>query len=735
MKRYIFFSAFLFLILPSRAVSEEEWRDSTATRLDEVVVSATRWKQNQRSIPQQVVRISKESVNLRQPQTTADLLSLSGQVFIQKSQLGGGSPMIRGFATHRLLYAVDGIRMNTAIFRAGNLQNVISLDPFALQSTEVRLGPGSVIYGSDAIGGVMSFQTLAPTLSATGVKATGNASLRYSSANNERTAHFDINVGGKRWAWLGSVSHFQFDDLLQGTNGPDDYLKPWIVETTAEGIDNVLPNPNPRRQSPSGYGQWNVMQKLRFAPSATWDLQYAFHHSQTTDYGRYDRHTRLRKGKPRYAEWNYGPQIWQMHQLTVSHDASNRFFDNVALRMAMQRFEESRIDRTLDKSIRTTQTEKVDAYSFNIDFTKQLSNHSLFYGLEGVRNDVKSSGKTTDIHTMAENTAASRYPQAKWTSLAAYAQTLIKLHNKLNMELGLRYNHFSMRADFNNFGITLPFPPDVSSCHGALSGGVGFVYLPSADSRITVQYSRAFRSPNVDDMGKLFDSVDKAVVVPNPNLHAEYANHFEIGAEQRIANWLTLGLTAFYTHLDNALVRRPYKWNGQDEIEYKGEMSQVLALQNAAWAEVYGAQLKVEAILPAGFAFKTYLNWQKGEEQLDDKTTSPLRHASPFFGTASLSYRHKALSLEAYTDFQARRNHEQLALEERSKVEIYALDGKGRPYSPAWLTLNLKGSYNVGCGFTLNLGIENITNKRYRPYSSGISGAARNIIIAASYKF
>ena len=104
-------------------------------------------------------------MRLHNPQTAADLLSVSGEVFIQKSQQGGGSPMIRGLATNRLLYTVDGVRMNTAIFRGGNIQNVISLDPLAMENVEVLFGPGAVIYGSDAIGGVMGFQTLIPELS------------------------------------------------------------------------------------------------------------------------------------------------------------------------------------------------------------------------------------------------------------------------------------------------------------------------------------------------------------------------------------------------------------------------------------------------------------------------------------------------------------------------------------------------------------------------------------------
>ena len=143
--------------------------------IDQVVISATRWNQSTSDIPSKIISISPQTAALQNPQTAADLLGASGKVFIQKSQQGGGSPMIRGFSTNRLLYTVDGIRMNTAIFRGGNLQNVISLDPFAMERTEVLFGPDAVIYGSDAIGGVMSFQTLVPEFSVNGTN--GKATL------------------------------------------------------------------------------------------------------------------------------------------------------------------------------------------------------------------------------------------------------------------------------------------------------------------------------------------------------------------------------------------------------------------------------------------------------------------------------------------------------------------------------------------------------------------------------
>ena len=192
MRKIIFYAV---VLLPFIGFTQTA-KDTVATELDEIVVSANRWKQNSKSIPQKISVITASKVALQNPQTAADLLTISGKVFMQKSQQGGGSPMIRGFATNRLLYAIDGIRMNAAIFRGGNIQNVISLDPFATESTEVLFGPGSVMYGSDAIGGVMSFQTLTPQFSSE-EKAfvTGSAVTRYSSANNEKTGHFDVNVG------------------------------------------------------------------------------------------------------------------------------------------------------------------------------------------------------------------------------------------------------------------------------------------------------------------------------------------------------------------------------------------------------------------------------------------------------------------------------------------------------------------------------------------------------------
>lgn len=706
--------------------------------LDEVVVSATRYLQNSSNIPVQIISISPEEVAFQNPQTAADALSISGKVFIQKSQQGGGSPMIRGFATNRLIYTVDGVRMNTAIFRGGNLQNVINLDPFAIEKTEVLFGPGSVIYGSDAIGGVMSFQTLTPQFSPTSntPHVKGKAITRYASANNEKTGHVDVCVGWKKWALISSFSSWDYDHLRQGSKGPDDYIKDYFVQRQ-NNLDVLIAQDNPLLQIPSGYSQFNMMQKVWFNPYKEWNLQYGFHYSTTSSYGRYDRHNRLKNGTARYGEWNYGPQQWLMNNLSASHQKNGGIYTQMTLRLAHQLFEESRINRSINSNLRTSNIEKVKAYSFNLDLTKNVRDYfTLFYGVEYVLNKVFSEGRITDLTTNVGQTGPARYPNANWTSAAVYVNSELLLSKDLSIQAGLRYNRFLLNADFTNNKDFYPFPfHEASLNNGSLTGSLGGVYRPTEKWIIKGSLGTAFRSPNVDDIGKVFDSEPGSLTIPNPNLQAEYAYNLDLGLAKVFGDLLKIELTTYYTSLQNALVRRNFQLNSQDSILYDGVMSQIQAIQNAAVAHVFGVQAGLEIKLPAGFTIFSDINYQSGKEAIDNGFMSPSRHAAPLFGLSRLRFRKNNLILEGNIRFQGERPFNKLALEERNKDEIYAKDSNGNNYAPAWYTLNLKILYRINDTFIISGGVENLTDQRYRPYSSGISGAGRNFILSFSAEF
>ncbi|MBK9591209.1 MAG: TonB-dependent receptor [Crocinitomicaceae bacterium] len=703
--------------------------------MDEVVVSATRWNQNVARIPTRITTISNADMQLQNSQTSADMLGSSGQVFIQKSQSGGGSPMIRGFATNRLLISVDGVRMNTAIFRGGNLQNVINIDPFSTESAEVLFGPGSVMYGSDAIAGVMNFTTLTPQLSYNGSPLiTGKASTRFSSANQEKTMHFDLNVGWKKWAYVASFSQFNFGDVRMGANGPAEYLRPFYVQRQ-DSLDVVVTNSDPLVQRPTAYSQINMMQKVRFQPNEKWNFIYNFQYSTTSSYARYDRHIRYKNGLPRSAEWEYGPQEWVFNSLRITHTSKNVLYDQMNLNAGYQFFEESRIDRDFNDSERRTRLENVAALSLNIDFNKSIGKkQELFYGVEAIYNDVRSYGWDEDITTGSIQNGPARYPKSTWASYAVYLTHQFNLNEKMTLHSGIRYNQFMLDAKFDTTYYPFPYT-DASLNDGAVTGSLGFVYNPNKKWNIRANVSTGFRSPNVDDMGKVFDSEPGTVIVPNPGVGAEYVYNAEFGITKIFGEAVKFDITGFYTYLQNALVRRNFQLNGLDSIDYDGETSQVQAIQNAAFATVYGIQAGLEIKLKSGFGFMTRFNYQLGEEELDDATTSPLRHAAPYYGVAHLTYSISKLKLDLYTMYSGEVSYENMAEEEKGKDYIYAIDDNGNPYSPAWATLNLKMMYQFSNHFSVSGGIENALDLRYRPYSSGMVSPGRNFVISMRANF
>ncbi|VXB38417.1 TonB-dependent receptor [Maribacter litoralis] len=709
-----------------------------AQELDEVVMSVSKWEQQKRDIPNKIISLDASSIAFTTPQTSADLLQNSGKVFVQKSQLGGGSPMIRGFATNRLLLSVDGVRMNNAIFRGGNVQNVISIDPYTIKNTEVIFGPGSVIYGSDAIGGVMNFYTNKPMLSQNdSLRVNGSANYRFSSANNENTVHADVNLGKKKWASLTSMTYNNFQDLRMGSHGPDSYLRNNYVQTV-NGVDEVVDNGNPKKQVTTGYDQINLMQKILFKPNTKWDLNLGAYYSETSNYSRYDRLIRPSSDGLglRSAEWYYGPQKWFMGNVQLLNKGSGKVYDGLKLGMAYQFFEESRINRDFQDEIRNTTKEKVDAFNVNLDFeNKKIGDFKLYYGSEYIYNKVRSNGYDLNINTNEKTDAASRYPNgSSWQSLAGYVNGEYKAKPNFTLMSGLRYSHVWVDAVFDDTFYDFPFDKaDLST--GALTGSIGFSWFPRANLQVTLNGSTGFRAPNIDDVGKIFDSEPGSVVVPNPDLEPEYAYNGEIGVQRNINDRVILKGAAYYTYLVDALVRRDFSYNGVSEIEYGGELSNVQAIQNAAKAYVYGFEFGLEAYLTDHWALSSNLTLTEGIEEEDDGTETAARHAAPTFGDFHLVWKNQKIKTDLFVNYNGEVGYDDLAMSEQEKDYIYAVDENGNPFSPSWYTLNFRSQYDVSRSIKLTGNVENLTDQRYRTYSSGIVAPGINVILGLGYYF
>ena len=710
--------------------------------LDEVVISASKFSQKFREVPKKVTQINRSMIEFTNPMTSADLLERGGYVYIQKSQLGGGSPMIRGLSTNRLVLSVDGVRLNNAIFRSGNIHNVISISPMNIENTEVIMGSASVLYGSDAIGGVMNFYTKKAKLSNdSNPNILININSRYSSASNEKMYHIDFNYGLEKIAFLSSFSKSDFDDLTMGIHGPSDYLRPNYVTQNSAGDDVLVTNSKPRVQRNTGYSQTNFMQKVLYEPNEDLSIDIGIHFSKTGNIPRYDRLIRTNENEGLYySEWYYGPQEWLLinSQLTFI-PKETKFYDELKFGSSFQRFSESRNSRRFSDSFLKSREEELDIFSLNLDFFKKISeNSNITYGLEMIENKVGSFAKSINISDLSETPISTRYPDnSSLNSLGLYVNYKTKIIEDVFFQSGVRYSSTVLKSDLSQNNSYYDFMYENTTLeNGAFVGGIGLSWVRNIYNNWKFNINTAFRSPNIDDLAKVFDSEPGSVVVPNPDLKPERSFGLEFGGYFRTKNNIELDFSSYVTYLYNSFIRDDFTLsNGVSEIIYDGELSQIQALQNSSKSFIYGIEFGINMFLNKNFRMKSQHNLIAGYELDDLPFGMPVRHIPPNYGNFHLIYNNGDFTIDTYLNYNSKISFNNLAESERAKPYMYALDENGNPYSPSWMTFNVRSKYSFSKMLNINFTVENITNKLYRPYSSGISAPGINFIFSFSYAY
>ena len=694
--------------------------------LDTLVVSATKFEQLKKTQPFQIQYISKTQISFQNAINTADLLMNTGNVFVQKSQGGGGSPVLRGFEASRLLIVVDGIRMNNAIYRAGHLQNVLRIDQSMLESAEVLFGPSSVIYGSDALGGVMHFRSKNPVLAESPKwKMTANAYGRYSSAISEKTGHFDFSFSNNKIGFLASLTASDFGDVVQGSARQSLYpdfgkLKQYVVREN--GADVVKDNPNPNKQIGSAYKQIDFLQKVLFRHSAKAQSVVNIQYSNTSDVPRYDRLTENTANRPRFAEWYYGPEKRWLAAYHLNLN-SGLVYDKAQITVAYQTIEESRHSRRLGVAARKSQIENVKLLTFNADFQKNISKNLIQYGIEVALNDVKSTAFNTVLATGAVTPADTRYPGGmnKMNSFAAYLTNQFLLSEQLTLNLGTRYTKVNLEAEFTDKTF-FPFPFSTAKQNsGALSGNLGLIWKPIAATKISILGATGFRTPNIDDLTKVFESRVGILIVPNPDLKPEKTVNTEISINQKIGANFAFEATYFYTLYTNALVLSPFTLNGQTSTLYNGQMSTILATQNKREAYLTGWNLGAKWQFAPQFLFSSTLNFTSG--RIKDEKNTPLDHIPPVFGRAGLNYTSKKCQVDLFTIYNGTKRIADYNPDGEDNAQYATLNGM-----PSWWTLNARTSFRLITSLTFQVACENILDQNYRHFASGISSPGRNFV-------
>lgn len=690
--------------------------------LNEVVISATKFETNPKQVAQKIQVITTTDLQLNNAANTADVISNSGNILVQKSQGGGGSPIIRGFEANKVVIEIDGVRLNNAIFRGGHLQNVLRIDNNALDKVEILYGPASTLYGSDALGGVMHFITKKPKLNT----FEGSAVYRFSTATREQTRNLHFNIGGKRFASFTSITFADYGDVTQGKvrqSGYDNFGKRNNYVERINGIDVIVANDNVNKQVGSGYEQHDIVQKVLFQQNATTAHTLNLQYSGTGDVNRYDRLTELSKGKPRFAEWYYGPEERAMASYRLDKELNKTLADKFSIIAAYQNSKESRNSRRLNSASRKSQFENVSVYSIDIDALKKIKRHEINYGAEAYFNNVKSSAKFINMNTAIETIADSRYPNGGSTmnNQAIYAQDKITLVNeKLFFNLGARYNLSQLQSKFGDTTFyAFPFTSTQQN-NGAASGNVSLVYLPTQYTKIVLLGSTGYRTPNVDDMTKVFESAAGKIIIPNANLKPEYTKNLELSLSQTIAKLVTIDAGAYYTQLSNVITVAPSTYNGKDSVNYGGVISKVYTSQNKQKAYIQGAFGGLTVAANKQLSFNGTINYTYGRIKTDT-TDIPLDHIAPLFGKAQVIYSHKKLQADFSFVFNGKKELKDYLLNGEDNEQYATTNG-----TLAWSTLNARVGYSFCKYVHLQLACENILDANYRVFASGISAPGRN---------
>ncbi len=733
MKKIFFFAALLCFCLHSLAQS-----DTTVKDLDEVIIYSGKFAERKKFVSQKVEVITARQIAQMNAQNTGDLLINTGNVFVQKSQQGGSSPVLRGFEASRVLLVVDGIRMNNAIYRAGHLQNVITVDQNMLERVEVLYGPASTLYGSDALGGVVLMRTKQPKLSTTGeMLATGSAFVRYSTANDEKTAHSDVSIGGRKFAWLQSYNYSDFGDLRMGNNYPDKYpnfgrRSQYVARIN--GIDSIVANKDDRVQRFSGYRQWDLTQKFLYKQNNSITHSLNLQHSNSTNVPRYDRLQDVRNGVLRFAEWYYGPQT--RYLAAYEFNAGNAGpFEELRANANYQKIQESRHQRDFRRYDRLdNRIEKVNVWGFVVDGRRRWQQHELTVGMDGQLNDVQSRAFRQNIQTGAESPLDSRYPNGEnnMNYFGLYAQHIWKLLNgRLIINDGIRLQTVSLRSTIaDNSFFNFPFT-EIKQSNTAVTGNIGAVYLPSDNTRLTASLASGFRTPNVDDVARIFESntASRQLIVPNPAINPEYTYNADLGITHRRGN-LRLEVTGFYTWFRNAISLASFRFGGQDSITYNGTRVKVFANQNINRATVYGLNANVTADFLTHFRFYSTITYTRGRLMPKGGGEVPLDHIPPVYGKTSLTFTHSRLTAEVFALYNGWKRLEDYNPSGEDNVQYATPEG-----TPSWATLNLRTSVQLTRKLSFQFGLENLFDRNYRYFASGFSAPGRHVILALRSSF
>lgn len=650
---------------------------------DAVVVAASRAEAHPTEVPRSVTVLTATDLTRAFARTTPEALMDLPGVLVQKTNHGGGSPYLRGLVGNQVLVLVDGVRLNNSTFRYGPNQYLATVDVGQIERLEVVRGSGSVLFGSDALGGVINIVTKRPVFSGHGgLSIGGGGTTRFVSDGMERSGRFELAASGTRAAVLGGISLRDYGDLHAG------------------GTLGV--------EAPSAYTELNADLKavVRVTPRNL--LTIAAQNVYQDDVPRFDQVAQ--RGFSRYSfdpqERRLGYAQWQALPAggwVQSVTSTVSFHQSVERRDRQQRGSPTRI---LEQDIVRTAGASVEMR------TAPRGGWSMVSGADVTRDTIGSWRRDTDETTGLTRSRRGLYPDgATAWSAAAFAQGTWKLP-RTTVEAGLRFSQYAVRADDALFG-RLEIRPR------AWVGSIGVLQELAGGVGMFGSVSQAFRAPNVDDMSTL-GSFDFGIEVPSTALKPERSLAVEGGV--RVRRSAADGSIALYRMgLSDLIDRVRSTFDGLDMLEGQ----QVYRRANVGQAHVVGVESEGEWRPASRLGVFGHLTYTYGRQTTADQ---PMRRIPPLHGLAGVRVPRLGRAwLEGTARFAA--TQDRLSSGDR---DDYRIPAGG---TPGWVVVSVSSGMPIGRLLHLAGGVHNLLNEAYRVHGSGIDGYGRAAWIGTDIRF
>jgi hemoglobin/transferrin/lactoferrin receptor protein len=596
--------------------------DTLVFRVDPIVVTATRGPREASRIPQPVSVVQRRDLIQQIPNTVTDLFRTLPGVDVTGVGVNQGRPQIRGQRGQRILLLEDGIRLNN--FRRqqdfGELPALV--DVTGVDRVEIVRGPASVLYGSDAIGGVVNIITRTPERDG----LHGIASARYGDVESQKTG--SARIFGRNGAFTiragGTVRRADAYESPSGTFGNI---------TLDEGV--TVQN--------TGVEDRSMDLRLGWEPMGHHSVfgKFETYTADDAGFGSVDP-TLYAPGSPDI-QITYPGQTWSKFTAGyLGQELGTALADQLSITTYSQDNErdlklgfEMGLGPSARMSIVNENFTDVRTYGARVEARKLAAPQLLLtYGVDMVRERAEGTDHNSTIITgfgptpIVDESDRPQLPTASFLTLGAYAQGEVTVTDRLSFIAGGRYQSAKAQT-YATPGLEDLSPTSITD--GTFVGALNSIFDVGQGFFLVGSVGRAFRSPNLIE--RFFDGATpegSGYQIANPDLDAETSFNVDLGVRYRHDR---VSLEGFYFHnkiFDGIRIQNlGTKINGVD------------AFQNTNVEELIfrGVELNADLMLTDAVSVGGNYTWMDSEDALNkenpvgetfsSKVTGTLRYTDP----------------------------------------------------------------------------------------------------------